>query len=96
MLKYMYIDESGDLGGSGSKYMVLAALLAENPRDLDRIIKNMRRNKFKKELKKAIEIKADKSSYAVRKYMLQKLNNVRGAKIFYIVLEILHSTSLYD
>jgi hypothetical protein len=87
MLRYMYIDESGDLGGKGSKYMVLAALLVEEPRELDRIIKNMRRNKFKKELKKAAEIKADKSSDAVRKHVLQKINEVKGAKIFYIVLE---------
>ncbi|MEK6887429.1 MAG: DUF3800 domain-containing protein [Candidatus Aenigmatarchaeota archaeon] len=87
MLRYMYIDESGDLGGKGSKYMVLAALLIDEPRNLDRIIKNMRRNKFKKELRKAAEIKADKSSDAVIKYMLQKLNEMKGAKIFYIVLE---------
>ncbi len=87
MLKYMYIDESGDLGEKGSKYMVLAALLIENPRDLDRVIKNMRRNKFKKELKKAIGIKADKSSDAIRKHMLLKLNEIKGTKIFYIILE---------
>ena len=87
MLKYMYIDESGDLGEKGSKYMVLAALLIEEPRILDRIIKNMRRNKFKKELKKAIEIKANKSSSAVKKHMIERLNEVKGAKIFYIILE---------
>jgi len=83
----MYIDESGDLGEKGSKYMVLAALLVDDPRNLDRIIKNMRRNKFKKELRKAIEIKADKSSEAVIKHMLRKLNEVRGSKVFYVVLE---------
>jgi len=82
MLSYMYIDESGDLGGRGSKYMVLAALLVEEPRNLDRIIKNMRRNKFKKELKNAVEIKADKSSDAVIKHMLHNLNSVAGAKVF--------------
>ncbi|KHO47817.1 MAG: hypothetical protein QT00_C0002G0479 [archaeon GW2011_AR5] len=87
MLKHMYIDESGDLGEKGSKYMVLAALLVDDPRNLDRIIKNMRRNKFKKELRKAIEIKADKSSEAVIKHMLRKLNEVRGSKVFYVVLE---------
>jgi len=83
----MYIDESGDLGEKGSRYMILAALLVEEPKNLDRIIKNMRRHKFKKELRKAVEIKADKSSDAVIRYMLQKLNDVKGAKIFYIVLE---------
>src|SRR3972149_12304319 len=87
MLRHMYIDESGDLGEKGSQYMVLAALFVDEPRSLDRIIKNMRRNKFKKELKKAIEIKADKSSDPVIKNMLQKLNDVEGARVFYIVLE---------
>ena len=52
MSKYMYIDESGDLGIKGSKYLVLSALLVDKPEYLDRIIKNMRRNKFKKQLKK--------------------------------------------
>ena len=83
----MYIDESGDLGMNGSKYLVLSALLVDNPLDLDRIIKNMRRNKFRKQLKKAHEIKANKSSDEIRRYMLDKLNEVKNATIFYIVLE---------
>lgn len=87
MHKYMYIDESGDLGMHGSKYLVLSALLVDTPANLDRIIKNMRRNKFKKQLKKAHEIKANKSSDEIRMYMLKKLNEVEGTKIFYIVLE---------
>jgi hypothetical protein len=87
MHKYMYIDESGDLGMNGSKYLVLSALLVDNPLDLDRIIKKMRRNKFRKQLKKANEIKANKSSDEIRQYMLDKLNEVKNATIFYIVLE---------
>ncbi|MBI5072663.1 DUF3800 domain-containing protein [Candidatus Woesearchaeota archaeon] len=87
MLKYMYIDESGDLGIDGSEYLILSALLVENPAVLDRIIKNMRRNKFKKELKKAVEIKANKSSKELKICMLQKLNELIGAQIFYVVLE---------
>lgn len=83
----MYIDESGDLGMKGSKYIVLSALLVGEPRRLERIIKNMRRNKFRKHLRKAHEIKANKSSEEVISYMLQKLNDVPKAKIFYIVLE---------
>lgn len=87
MFKYMYIDESGDLGTSGSKYLVLSALMVDNPKDLDRIIKNMRRNKFKKELKKASEIKAHASSNKIISHMIKKLNDVKGTKVFYIVLE---------
>jgi hypothetical protein len=52
----MFIDESGDLG-SQSDYFVLAALTVKDPFPLDRIIKNMRRNKFKKQLKDAQKIK---------------------------------------
>ncbi len=87
MFKYIYIDESGDLGEAGSKYMILSALIIEDSKELDRIIKNMRRNKFKKELKKINEIKANKSSNSVRKYMLEKLNSVKNIKIIYVVLE---------
>ena len=35
MHKHMYIDESGDLGLHGSKYLVLSALLVDNPVDLE-------------------------------------------------------------
>lgn len=89
MWKYLYIDESGDLGlGKGSSnFLILSALLIDNPADLDRIIKRMRRNKFKKELKKAQEIRANKSSDAVRRHMISQLNLVKNVKVFYIVLE---------
>lgn len=92
----IFIDESGDLGQNGSKYLVLAALLLEEPKALERIIKNMRRNKFRKELRNANEIKADKSSKEVILHMLLKLNKVAGAKICFIVLEKrkLHSNYL--
>jgi len=87
MFKYLYIDESGDLGLKGSKYMVIASLLVDNPKDLKRIIKNMRRNKFKKVLKKTIEIKANKSSKTLIEHMLKELNEIKNAKVFYIILE---------
>ena len=86
MFKYMYIDESGDLG-KGSEYLILSALLVDNPKTLDRIIKNLRRHKFRKELKKANEIKANKSSADLIIEMLKKLNEIKGAKVFYIILE---------
>lgn len=87
--KYIYIDEIGDLGTKqrSSKFLILTALVIDNPRELDRIIKNMRRNKFKKELKKANEIKANSSSPAIILYMLKKLNSVSGIKVYYIVLD---------
>ncbi|RZB28573.1 MAG: hypothetical protein AEth_02027 [Candidatus Argoarchaeum ethanivorans] len=74
---YIFIDESGDLGLGGSKYLVLSALIVENYSPLDRMIKNMRRHKFRKELRKASEIKANRSSDELRRYMLKKLNRSR-------------------
>jgi len=89
IFRYIYIDESGDLGTKcgSSKFLVLTALEIIDFKELDRIIKNMRRNKFKKELKKANEIKANSSSSAVILYMLKKLNEVSGAKIYHIALD---------
>jgi len=87
MQKYVYIDESGDLGAAGSKYLVLSALVVSDYNCLDRIIKNMRRNKFKKELSKAAEIKACHSSREVILHMLRKISETSGAKVMYVVLE---------
>src|SRR3989344_3613745 len=88
--KYMFIDESGDLGfkESSSKFLVISCLMVEDPRELDRIIKNMRRNKFKKELKKASEIKANKSSEEVISFMLEKLNSVNNVKFSIVILTL--------
>ncbi|NOR48774.1 MAG: hypothetical protein GQ533_12155 [Methanosarcinaceae archaeon] len=72
MVSYIFIDESGDLG-SQSKYLILSALVVKSPDKLDRIIKNMRRYKFKKQLRKASEIKANSSSPKLVKYALKKL-----------------------
>ncbi len=87
--KYMYIDESGDLGFSAgsSKFLVISALVVDDYRALDHIIKNMRRNKFKKELAKMNELKAYKLYDSLRFHMLEKLNLVSGVKIFHIILE---------
>ncbi len=89
MLNYMYIDESGDLGVKDgcSKYLVISALLVKEPAKLDRIVKNMRRNKFKKELKKANEIKANKSSKRLIKHMLRELNEIKDKKVFHIIFD---------
>jgi hypothetical protein len=86
MVSYIFIDESGDLG-SQSKYLILSALVVRFPDKLDRIIKNMRRYKFKKPLRKSNEIKANRSSPELVKYMLNKLNDLDDAKVFFIILE---------
>ncbi len=86
MVSWIFIDESGDLG-SGSKHLILAALVSKYPQKLDRIIKNMRRSKFKKQLKKANEIKANRSSPAIVKHMLEKLNEIDDVNVFFVILE---------
>jgi fatty acid-binding protein DegV len=87
MVRYLFIDESGDLGLNGSRYLVLSCLIVSDEKPLERIIKNARRRTFKKELRKACEIKANKSSPEVIKHFLKKLNEVPDARVIYIVLE---------
>ena len=89
MWRYLYLDESGDLGRrpGSSRYIVLSALVVDDPLPLDRIIKNVRRHKFRKELRKAREIKANKSSPNLRRHMLQELNKVPNAQVFHMILE---------
>lgn len=85
-LKYMYIGESGDLGFTkgSSKVLVISALIVEDSSVLDRIIKNISRNKFNKELKGTSEIKANKSSPELRKHIINQLNLVHEALVFNI------------
>ena len=87
--KCMYIDESGDLGfGRGSsRFVIISALIVDDYRGLDRIVKNMRRNKFKKELSKMNELKAYKLQDYIKIHMLKKLNSISNIKIFHIILE---------
>ncbi len=88
-LKYIYIDESGDLGLSegSSKVLVISALITENPKALDRIIKNARRYKFKKELRKASEIKANSSSHELKVYLIENLNGLEDIQSSHCVLQ---------
>ncbi len=87
MPQYVFIDESGDLGMKGSKYLVLAALIVNDFSFLDKIIKNMRRSKFRKELCNSQEIKANHSSSQIIKHMLFKLSERQNAKVLAIALE---------
>ncbi|MFH1835829.1 MAG: DUF3800 domain-containing protein [Methanobacteriota archaeon] len=87
MTCFIFIDESGDLGLRGSKYLVLACLIVSDDKPLRRLIKNARRHKFRKDLAKACEIKANKSSPEVVRYLLKQLNTVADARVFYILLE---------
>ena len=88
MTKYIYIDESGDLGLSemSSKVLIISALIADDSRKLDRIIKNARRYKFSKELRKAKEIKFNKSSRELKEYLIKKLNETAQCRGVHCIL----------
>jgi len=85
----MYIDESGDLGFNvnSSKYIIITALVIDDYRELDKIVKNMRRNKFKKELTHMNELKAYKLHDYIRIHMLKKLNAIPNIKIYHVILQ---------
>lgn len=84
---YLFVDESGDLGKNGSKYFVISGLLTKNPKKLDRIIKNMRRNTFRKELAKCGEIKNTKSSRDIKLHMIKNINTIKDIQLFTAVLD---------
>ncbi len=87
MERYVYIDETGDLGEKGSKYFVITAIWVDSPALLDRLIKNIRRYKFRKELKKVEEIKANKSSKELIEHILKKFSQIDSAHAQSIILD---------
>ncbi len=86
-MKYIYIDESGDLGRkySSSKYFVIGAIIVENPKYLNRIIKDAR-NRYKKYVCKNPEIKGNNTPNFIIKKILGKINNI-DYEVFVIFLD---------
>ena len=76
-MKYIYIDESGDLGDSPSSsgYFVIAAILVDNPQDLKRIIKNIK-NSYPDIVGRDLEIKGSKTDPNIIKKILARINNI--------------------
>jgi len=91
-IKHVYIDESGDLGKYGSRYFTIAAVIADQPKTLSRIMKRLRERKLKKKLRQLPEIKANNSNKEIREYVLDKVKN-SNCKIFAIVVE---KSKVYD
>lgn len=87
MERYVFIDETGDLGEAGSRHFIITAIWTDDTYMFDRLIKNMRRHKFKKELHKAQEIKANKSSKELIEYILNKFSEMNGTHAQSIILE---------
>jgi hypothetical protein len=69
----IYIDESGDigLGPRSSPYFVIAALIVNDPLDIKRCFKKIRRNKLKKKFKELPELKFNSSDKVIRRRVLE-------------------------
>jgi len=77
-MKYIYIDESGDLGDSpsSSKHFVMGAIVVDSPRSLKKIIKKVKRNN-RNRIHKAPEIKGNKTDKHIIERILKKVNNIQ-------------------
>lgn len=85
-LRYVFIDESGDLGRYGYRYFTLACLITADTKRLNRIIKKVRQRKLKKNIKELMEVKAAKSDERIRRYVLNEVKNT-DCDIFLLVVD---------
>jgi hypothetical protein len=85
-MDYLYMDESGDLGHRGSKYLVITGvLIKQNNKPLDKIVKKTRK-RFHREIKKSKELKATESSPELNKHIINQLNET-NTQIFSAILK---------
>ena len=84
--KYVFIDESGDLGRRGTDYFIMAMIIIDEERPLKKIVKDVRKRKLKKKRRDVKELKANKSSDAVRGYVLRRISEI-DCEIYVIVVE---------
>lgn len=81
-MKYIFIDESGELGNQTKNILIAALIVNEKDKDkLDRIIKNLRRGKHRDFFKEKNEIKANKLTYEIKIEILKMLNNIKNIEI---------------
>jgi hypothetical protein len=89
-MKYIFLDESGELGfkSSSSKYFVITLLLCDEGEIhlLRRIMKRVREKIIKKKIKKYPELKGNNSNDAIRTEVLQRFMKT-NSEIFVIILE---------
>lgn len=85
---FVFIDESGDPGEHGSKFLVIAALWVKDPVILERLMKKIRRKKpYDRFLKKTSELHASSSSDEFRRYVLEEIAKCDGINAYAVVLE---------
>lgn len=85
----LYLDESGDLGLNGSDYFIVSILILNTEKDdvkLKKTFKRIRKHKFRRELRIQKEIKSNKSSEILKKYLLRKLVEL-NIKSYSLVLD---------
>lgn len=89
-MKYIFLDESGELGFKdlSSKYFIITLLSCDEGEiySLRRIIKRVREKIVKKKIKRYPEIKGNNSTDKIRKEVLQRFMKT-NSEIFVIVLE---------
>jgi hypothetical protein len=89
-LKYIFLDESGELGfkTSSSKYFVITLLSCDEGEiyPLRRIMKKVREKIIKKKLKKYPELKGNNSTNKIRTEILKRFVKTKS-EIFAIILE---------
>lgn len=95
-MKYIFLDESGELGFSSksSKFFTVTLLICgiHEERELQRIIKKIRQRILKKKLKQSPELKWNNSSKEIKQKVFQKLAKV-NFEVFTIILD---KSKVYD
>ncbi|WNY29168.1 hypothetical protein MmiEs2_13910 [Methanimicrococcus stummii] len=75
------------MSSCSSTHLIITALIVSDDSFLNRIVKNVRRNKFKKELKNCSEIKGNKASRDLKFEIVSKLNEIENLKVVHIIFE---------
>ena len=95
-MKYMFLDESGELGFSekSSKFFTIALLMCglKEEQELQRIIKKVRQKILKKKLRQSTEIKWNNSNEIIKIKVLERLSRI-NLEIFSIILD---KSKVYD
>ncbi|HIG94288.1 MAG: hypothetical protein QT05_C0049G0016 [archaeon GW2011_AR13] len=89
-MKYIFLDESGELGfkSTSSKYFVIALLSCDEEEvySLRRIMKKVRQKIIKKKMKKYPELKGNNSTDKIRAEILKRFVET-NSEVFVIILE---------
>lgn len=86
-MTYIFLDESGDLGfkEQSSKWFLFTVVVIDNKRELEKIIKKVRKT-LKKKHKNLNELHSYHSDEITRKRILKKLAELNDLKVFCVVL----------